>query len=112
MGTTFNTPVLKDDLLFGISKLSNFFCINAQTGQTAWINKTKLDRFGSILDAGSVFLGLSPNSELIAFKPSSKAYAELARIKVAETPTLAHPVVAGNRIYIKDKETLAMWVIE
>jgi len=112
LGTTFNTPVLKDNLLFGISKLSNFFCINAQTGQTAWINTTKLDRFGSILDAGSVLLGLTPNSELIVFEPSSKAYAELAKIKVAKTPTLAHPVVTENRIYIKDKETLAMWVIE
>ena len=112
LGTTFNTPVLKDGLLFGISKRSNFFCINAQTGQTAWVGTTKLDRFGSILDVGSALLGLSPNSELIVFEPSSKAYTELAKIKVAETSTLAHPVVAEDRIYIKDKETLAMWVIE
>jgi len=112
LGTTFNTPVLKDDMLFGISKLSNLFCINAQTGQTAWVDTTKLDRFGSVLDAGSVLLGLSTNSELIVFQPTGKSYTELAKIKVAETPTLAHPVVAGNRVYIKDTETLAMWVIE
>ena len=112
LGTNFNTPVLKDEFLFGISKLNNFFCINAQTGQTAWIDTTKLDRFGSVLDAGSVLLGLSPKSELIVFQPSSKAYTELAKFKIAETPTRAHPVVAENRIYIKDRETLAMWVIE
>ena len=112
LGTTFNTPVLRDNSLFGVSKLSNFFCINAQTGQTEWVDKTKLDRFGSVLDAGSVLLGLSPKSELIVFQPSSKKYTELARIKVADTPTYADPVVAGNRFYIKDKETLAMWVIE
>ncbi len=112
LGTTFNTPVLKDGLLFGISKLSNLYCIDAQTGQTAWVDTAKLDRFGSLLDAGSVLLGLSPKSELIVFQPNSKAYTELAKIKVADTPTYAHPVVAENRIYIKDKETLAMWVIE
>jgi outer membrane protein assembly factor BamB len=112
LGTTFNTPVLKDELLFGISKVSNLFCINAQTGQTAWIDTARLDRFGSILDAGSVLLGLSTNSELIVFQPTGKAYTELAKFKVAETRTLAHPVVAGNRIYIKDEETLALWVIE
>ena len=112
LGTNFNTPVLKDEFLFGISKLNYFFCINAQTGQTAWVDTTKLDRFGSVLDAGSVLLGLSPKSELIFFQPSGKAYTELAKIKVAETPTYAHPVVAENRIYIKDRETLAMWVIE
>jgi len=112
LGTTFNTPVLKDNLLFGISKLGYVYCIDARTGQTAWVDTTRLDRFGSVIDAGSVLLGLSANSELIVFKPDGKAYAELARFKVAETPTLAHPVVAGNRIYVKDRETLAMWMLE
>lgn len=112
LGTTFNTPVLRDEFLFGISKTGDIFCINAQTGQTAWVGTTKLERFGSILDAGSVLLGLSPKSELIVFQPNNKAYTELAKIKVAETPTYAHPVVSENGIYIKDRETIAMWMIE
>lgn len=113
LGTTFNTPVLKDNLLFGISKTGYLYCIDAKTGQTAWADDTtKLDRFGSVLDAGSVLLGLSANSELIAYKPDGKAYAELARYKVAETPTLAHPVPAGNRVYVKDNEGLTLWAIE
>ena len=112
LGTTFNTPVLDDNLLFGISTPGYAYCIDAQTGQTAWVGTTKLDRFGSVVDAGSVLLGLSAKSELIVFEPDRKAYTELAKYKVAETPTLAHPVIDGNRIYIKDSETLAMWVIE
>jgi outer membrane protein assembly factor BamB len=110
----FNTPVLKEGLLFGLTDKNNLFCLNAQTGQTAWIDTTRLGSggFGSILDAGSVLLALSNNSELIAFKPSDKGYTELARIKVADTPTYAHPVVVGNRIYVKDGETLAMWMIK
>ena len=36
----------------------------------------------------------------------------LVRIKVSDTPVYAHPVIAGNRIYIKGKETLTMWAIE
>jgi hypothetical protein len=31
---------------------------------------------------------------------------------VAETPTCARPVVAGNRIFMKDQESLAMWSLE
>ena len=57
-------------------------------------------------------MALPSNSELIAFKPSDKEYTELARIKVADTPTYAHPVIAGNRIYVKDGKTLAMWMIK
>ena len=32
----FNTPVLKDGLLFGLSDRGQLFCINADSGQTAW----------------------------------------------------------------------------
>jgi len=110
----FNTPVLKEGLLFGLTDKDNLFCLNAQTGQTAWIDTTRRGSggFGAILDVGSVLMALTSNSELIAFKPSDKEYTELARIKVADTPTYAHPVIAGNRIYVKDAETLAMWMIK
>ena len=112
VGTTFNTPVLKDGLLFGLSDKGFFFCLNARTGETDWVDTTKRDRFGATLDAGSVILALPGNSELVAFKPNDKQYDELARIKVADTPTYAHPVVSGNRIFVKDKENLTLWTIE
>lgn len=110
----FNTPLLKEGLLFGLTNQDNLFCLNAQTGQTAWLDTTRFGRggFAAILDAGSNLLALASNSELIAFKPSSQEYTELARIKVADTPTYAHPVLVGNRIYVKDEETLTMWIIQ
>jgi hypothetical protein len=68
--------------------------------------------FGSIVDAGSVLVALTPGSELIVFEPSDKAYTELARIKVADTPTHAHPVLSRNRIFIKDKESVTLWTLD
>ncbi len=112
LGTTFNTPVLKDNLLYGISKTGFLYCINAQTGETEWVDDKRLDRFGSVIDTGEVLMGLSLKTELIVFKPGTKEYSELARYKVADTPTRAHPVIAGNQIYIKDSETLALWTLE
>ncbi|NQT81018.1 MAG: PQQ-binding-like beta-propeller repeat protein [Candidatus Aminicenantes bacterium] len=110
----FNTPVLKDGLLFGLSNRGNLFCVNSRTGQTAWIDPTQRDRggFTSIVDTGSVVIALPSNSELIAFKPNDKEFTELARIKVSDTPIYAHPVIAGNRIFIKDQETVTMWTID
>jgi hypothetical protein len=55
---------------------------------------------------------LTPASELIAFEPSDKAYHELARIKVAETPTHAYPVVSGNRVFIKDQDSVTLWTVQ
>jgi outer membrane protein assembly factor BamB len=110
----YNTPVLRDGLLFGLSNNSNLFCINAKTGQTAWTDDTQRGRggFGAIVSAGSCLMALPSSSELIVYKPDGKQYSELAVIKVSETPTYAHPVIAGNRIFIKDQDTVTMFVLE
>ena len=113
LGTGFNTPVLKDGLLFGLSDKGNLFCLNAETGAAAWTDATKRGgSFAAVLDAGACLLALPSNSELIAFKPSDKEYTELARIKVADTPVYAHPVVAGSRFFVKDQDTLVLWTRE
>ena len=110
----FNSPVLKNNLLFGYSNMGNLFCLNAQTGETAWVDSIKQDRggFAAILDAGPVILALPSSAELIAIEPVAEKYTVLAKIKVADTPTYAHPVIAGNKIYIKDEESLALWMIK
>ena len=110
----FNTPVLKDGLLFGLSDRGNLFCINAQTGQTAWTDETQRDRggFTAILDVGSCLLALPSNSELIVFKPDGKQYSEITKYKVADAPTYAHPVIAGKRMFVKDEVSVALWMVE
>jgi outer membrane protein assembly factor BamB len=112
LAVQFNTPVLKDGLLFGLSDKGSLFCINAKDGQTAWTDSVKRGNFGSILDAGTVLLALPNNSELIAFKPGDKQYEELAKIKVADTATYAHPVISGKKVYVKDAESVILWTFE
>jgi hypothetical protein len=68
--------------------------------------------YGSVVDAGSVLLVLTPSSELVAFQPNDKKYIEQARIKVAETPTYAYPVVSGNRLFVKDRDAVTLWTIQ
>jgi outer membrane protein assembly factor BamB len=109
-GARFTTPVLKDGLLYGYN--NGFFCADAKTGATLWTDDTKRGQSAAMLDAGTVILALTLNGELAAFKPSPTAYTELARIKVASTETWAHPVVAGNRIFVKDSETVGLWTFE
>ncbi|MGO8678930.1 MAG: PQQ-binding-like beta-propeller repeat protein [Limisphaerales bacterium] len=109
-GTRFTTPVLKDGLLYGYN--SSFYCASAQTGATLWTDTTKRGQSAAILNAGAVMLALTLNGELAAFKPGNTEYTELARIKVATSETWAHPVVAGNGIFVKDSETVSLWTIE
>ena len=65
-----------------------------------------------MVDAGAVVLVLPSNSELIVFKPEDKQYQQLAQIKVSETSTYSHPVLAGNRVFVKDQDNLTMWTID
>jgi outer membrane protein assembly factor BamB len=108
LGTGFNTPVLGDCLLFGMSARGNFFCLDAETGKTAWTDSNRVDRFCAILAAGPVLLALPTSGELIAFKPSGKACEEVARVKVSDTETFAHPVIAGKRVFIKSQDDVAL----
>ena len=108
VATGFNTPVLDGGFLFGMSEGGNFFAISAASGKTAWTGSAKVDRFCAMVGAGPTILALPSTGELIAFKASEKGYEELARIKVSDTPTFAHPVVAGNRIFVRGDTTLAL----
>lgn len=113
VGTGFNTPLLKDGMLYGISDRGNLYCMDAGTGEMTWMDNVRYQgNFGAIVDAGSVLLALPTTAELIVYEPSGKAYNELAKIKVAETETYAHPVIAGNRIYIKDQNTLMLLTVQ
>jgi outer membrane protein assembly factor BamB len=126
----FNTPVVKNGLVFGISNDNKIFCINEQTGKTAWSTAVgggggggggggRGGRggmggggYGSVVDAGSVLLALTPTGQLTVFEPSDKEFKEIAKYKVADGNAYAYPVLSGNRIFIKDKDSLILWTIE
>ncbi len=111
IGTGYNTPVMKEGLLFGVSDKGNFFCLNAQTGQEAWTDTNQIDRFVEILDAGPVLMALSSKSELIVFQPDAAKYHEIVRYKVSDTPVYAYPIISGNRLLIKDQDSVTLRTI-
>jgi hypothetical protein len=133
----FNTPVLKDGLLYGLTSGNELFCLSATDGATKWgapAAKAAEGQpgggppgggpgrgggrgmgggggYGSVIDAGSVMLALTPSAELIVFQPGDK-FAELARIKLAEGQTHAHPIASGKRIFVKDSTSVILWSVE
>jgi outer membrane protein assembly factor BamB len=112
LGTKWNTPVLKNGFLYGLSDKRTLYCMNAKTGKTAWVDTKMLNDFGEIVDTGSLLIALPQTSSLVIYKPDEKAYNEVAVIKVADTPTYTYPICAGDKIYIKDKESLAMMTVK
>jgi outer membrane protein assembly factor BamB len=112
-GVQFNTPVLKNGLLFGISESDKLFCINADNGKTAWTSPGGgSGGYGSILDVGPVLIALNPTSQLTVFESSDKEFKEVAKYKLTAKETYAYPIIAGNRIFIKDRDSITLWTIE
>ncbi|MFZ2340766.1 MAG: PQQ-binding-like beta-propeller repeat protein [Bacteroidales bacterium] len=109
--TAYNTPVLKDGFLYGISSQSRLFCINAATGQTTWTDETALQNFGSVVDAGQVLIALTSNSHFVVLQPDGQKFNKVAQLKLAETGIYAHPIVSGKRIFIKDVESLTLYTV-
>lgn len=68
--------------------------------------------YGTIVDAGSAVAVLTPRSHLVFVQPGEKEFKMLASYKVSESQTHAFPVISGKRIFIKDKDTVALWTLE
>ena len=107
----------KDSRLYGLTAANEFFCLDAAKGQTLWTGPKQAggrreSGYGSIVDAGTLLLAITPASELVVFSPSEKEYAEVARIKVAGSPTFAHLVVPGGRVIVKDQDAVTVWAVE
>lgn len=108
----YNTPIVHKGMVFGLTANNALFCINAD-GKTAWTNSIKgKGGYGSIVNAGAVLLSLTPSGQLVVYEPSDKEFKEVAAYKVADTETYAYPVVSGNRVYVKDKDSLMLYTIE
>jgi outer membrane protein assembly factor BamB len=76
---------------------------------TAWLDNNATSDFATISDCGQVLIGMPSTGNLLVFKADPKAYTEVARYKVAETPVYSFPVIAGKNIYIKDAEHLTLY---
>jgi outer membrane protein assembly factor BamB len=110
----YQSPTLVDGrYIFAINFNRQLFCMDAQSGKELWLDKTKRGECGAVLNCGSVLMALTSDRNLIAFKSSPKEFIELAKYKVGEAETWATPIVAGKRIYVRDKQgSLTLYTLD
>lgn len=68
--------------------------------------------YGCIVDVGSVLMALTPSAQLLVFEPGGKELKQLGSYKVSESQTHAYPVASGNRVFIKDKDSVTLWTVD
>ena len=106
-----SSPVLVGSRLVGLAQENRgqFFCLDPATGETLWTSEGRMGENAALVVAGGAVLALTTNAELLVIDPGADRFETLARYRVAETPTWAHPVVIGRQILIKDQSSLALW---
>ena len=106
-----SSPVLSGNLLFGFSHKNKgqFFCLEANTGETKWLGDPRQGDNAAIIQLGQRLLLLKDDGELIVAQVSVKGFEPLRRYKVADSPTWAHPLPLEKGIVIKDADSLTFW---
>ncbi len=105
------TPVIVKDHVIGFDQRARrLVCIDLASGKTAWTSPRIGRLFVSLVVAVEQVLALSDFGELTLLAADTKEYKLLGSWKVAEPGTIwSQLAVAGNRLYIKDKEHLTCY---
>jgi len=109
-----SSPVLDGDYLFGMSdkRKGQFFCLNAATRKVAWVTEGREGSNAAIVSAEGVLFILTDDAKLIAARKNASRFELIKTYLVSDSQTLAHPVVSGRQIIIKDSEGLALWSLD
>lgn len=109
-----SNPVVIGETLFGFSKRNSgqFFAIDARDGKVLWLGPPREATNSAVVKAGSVLFFLNDDGELVVAKASRDRFQAIARYTVSEASTWAQPAISGNRIFIKDTNTLALWTLD
>jgi outer membrane protein assembly factor BamB len=102
----FNDYVVHHGHLFGFDN-TIFACIDLQTGQQKW----KGGRYGNgqvlLLPDGGQLLVISEKGELVLLHANPEQHEEKARFHALTGKTWNHPVLVGNRLYVRNGEEAA-----
>jgi outer membrane protein assembly factor BamB len=105
--------VVVGDALFALSHRNRgqYVLLDVKSGKTLWTGMPRAAENAAIVRAGNLIVALEDDADLVIGRVNAGAFQEVKRYKVASGATWAQPVIAGNRIYVKDASSLTLWTI-
>src|SRR5262245_39937383 len=103
--------LLVGDVLFGMANRNagQYFAVDAKSGKTLWTSEGRQAGHAAIAHSGDLLFSLEDDGELVVARNNPTAFEPLHRYKVAEQATWAPAAYSGNRIFVKDLNTLSLW---
>ena len=108
-----SNPVLIGDTLFGLSERASgqYFALDAKTGKVLWLGKPREATNTAVVKAGDLLFLLNDDAELIVARSNRTRFEPLKRYTVADSATWAQPTISGNRVFVKNVSSLALWTL-
>jgi hypothetical protein len=108
-----STGVVIGNALYGFSARNSgqFFALDANTGQTLWLGEPRATENAAVVRAGDLWFALNTEAQLIVLRANPKQMEVLKRYEVAQSATWAQPVLAGQRVLIKDLSNISLWTL-
>lgn len=109
-----SNPVVASNAVFGLSSRNSgqFFALDASTGETMWLGEPREADNTAVVKAGDILFLLNDDAELIVARTDRSGFAPIRRYAVSDSSTWAQPAIVGDRIFIKDTNTLALWTLD
>jgi outer membrane protein assembly factor BamB len=103
--------VIAGDVLFGMTTKNSgqYFAVDAKSGKTLWTSEGRQGQHAAIARAGDLLLSLEDDGELVVARNSKTAFEPIHRYKVSDAATWPQASYSGNRIFVKDVSSLALW---
>jgi outer membrane protein assembly factor BamB len=109
----FNDPLILGDQLFGMAQRNSgqYFAVDVKSGKTLWFSEPRQAAKVALQRSGDLIFILENDGELVIARRSATAFEPVKRYKVADAETWSQPVIAGNRIFVKDVSSLTLWTL-
>jgi len=100
----FNTGVCRDGFVYGLDE-GILACLDLATGKVRW--KSGRYKYGQVLLTENVLLVVSEDGDVALVDVSPTGSREIAKFHAIDGKTWNHPVISGNRLFVRNSEEAA-----
>jgi outer membrane protein assembly factor BamB len=111
---SYSDLVIAGDALIGLSQRNSgqYVGVDLTSGKTLWTSEPRQGAKSALQRAGNLIFILEADGELVVALESRTAFDVVKRYQVADQETWSQPAISGNRIFVKDVSTLALWTLD
>jgi len=105
--------VIVNDTLVSLSHKNSgqFFALDAKTGRTIWTSAPRQAQNAAIARAGDLLFILKDDGDLVVARSGAKGLETIRAYTVADSATWSAPAISGDRFFVKDVSSLALWTL-